>query len=651
MPPQPAVCRPDGAWPAHQRLGHTLGLVVVLLVAVVILRLDAETAGLAIMGVENETRPVDLGSVVLHDLIGDPIEPFNRGSFVVTKGAVDYAVKPLAHGWCFLVPRPGRDAVDRVSRNVAYPVRLVSLLLQGRLGESCQETGHFVVNSTVGVAGLFDPAGHLGIPTYPEDVGQAFGAWGMGHGFYLFLPLLGPGSGRDATGRIVDTAISPSSYVPGLNWFFAFNGLSLRLDVYEGLVASRRELYSVSRALWAIKRRAEVTDYVIPESAFTTANADPSLGVLLLGPRSVSFLSRSTEASVRLATTDRRLPYSAWLQKRPAPLVLLVPGIGAHRQGSTSLALAEMLFGQGYSVATISNVFHAEFMLAALSHPYPGYTPGDAHDVLTALTAVRADLERRRPGRITDVCLAGYSLGGILALFGATSDAGTSEAGPPFTRVVAINPPVDLFEAALEFDRFFEVPRQWPAPTRRQHLEDVALRAYALVAQGLPEGRPLPFTWEESRFLVGLSGRDVLATALRVDGLRRRQASTARPGVSADALRAMSAVSFGQYIDTRLLPNWLARWPSASAEQLRRQASLRAIGARLAGDPRIRVVTNADDFVLGAEGARWLRDTLGERVTVFPTGGHLGNLQAPEVRQAILTACGGSRRPAPAAEP
>lgn len=611
----------------------------------------ADTAGLAIMGVESETRSVDLDNAVVHDLINDPIEPFNRGCFTVTKGAVDYAVKPLAHGWCYLLPRPGRRAVGRFSRNVAYPVRLTSLLLQGRAGDSGRETGHFLVNTTAGLAGFFDPAQRLGIPTYAEDVGQAFGAWGLGHGFYLFLPLMGPSSGRDATGRVVDTALSPSSYVPGLNWFFAFNELSLHLDTYEGLVASRRELYSVSRDLWAIKRKGDVADYEIPEAAFALANADPSLGVLALEPHSESFPSRSTDRAVRIAATGRRLPYSVWLQKRPAPLVLLIPGIGAHRQGSTCLALAEMLWEQGYAVATVSNVFHAEFMLAALTHRYPGYTPADAQDVQAALAAIVTDIERRHPGRITEVSLAGYSLGGIQALFIAAAGPSSAGTAPSFARVVAINPPMDLFEAALTFDRFYALPLQWPVAERRQRIEDVALRVYALVSGRVPAGRPLPFTLDESQFLVGLTGRDVLATALRVDALRRGQATRGLPGVSTDVLKAMGAVSFRQYIDTLLVPGYLAGLPGTSAEQLRQRASLRAVGARLAADPRVRVVTNADDFVLGSDGACWLQDALGERATVFPRGGHLGNLDDPAVRQAILSACGGRRLPASRTEP
>jgi phospholipid-binding lipoprotein MlaA len=630
------------AWRAAS--GRSLRRVGLVLAFVAVLPF-ASRAQVAVMGIEGDARSADVEGVVLHDLVNDPIEPFNRGMFRVTKGAVDFVVEPLGQGWSCGVPRPARKRVDKLSRNLAFPVRFTALLLQGRLEDSGQETGHFLVNSTLGVAGLWDPAGRLGIPTYSEDVGQAFGVWGMEHGFYLFIPLMGPSSGRDGLGKLFDTALSPSTYVPGLNWFFAFNRLSLSLDTYDSLRASERDLYSLSRTVWAVQRQAEVSDYTIPESAFATADADLSLGVLALRARDEDFLARSRDGSVRLEATGARLPYSAWMQKRPAPLVLLLPGIGGHRQGSTSVALAEMLFRAGYSVVTVSSVFHAEFMLRGLRDPCPGYTPTDVRDIHAALRAVAAAVDERWGERITEVSLAGYSLGGLEALFLAAGEPVSLPRVRRFSRVVAINPPVDLLAAAQCFDRFYDIPLGWPEEERRRRLEDVALRAYTLVAEGLPEGRPLPFTREESQFLVGLTGRDVLATALHARAMHAARGASA--AAMRDAIRAMNTVSFGRYLDGILLPACQAREPGMTAEGLRQAASLRAVVGALAGDRRVRILTNADDFVLGPGGADWLREAFGKaRVTVFPQGGHLGNLAVPEVREAIVAALGGPAVPA-----
>jgi|GEM_PF-378807 len=600
----------------------------------------AAGAGVAMMGVDGDARSADVQKVVLEPMINDPIEPANRGSFAFTKGAVDMAIEPLGQGWSLLVPRVGRKGLDHLSRNLAFPVRLVALLLQGRVADSGQETGHFAVNSTLGVAGLWDPARRFGIPTYEEDVGQAFGAWGMGHGFYLFIPLMGPSSGRDGMGRLLDSALSPSSYVPGLNWFFAFNRISLHLDSYASLRAAERDLYSVSRTVWAVQRQTQVRDYVIPEAAFAHADADLSVGALALRAGDEDFLSCSRDGSARIPATGGRLPYSAWMQKRPAPLVLLLPGIGGHRQGTTVVALAEVLFREGYSVVAISSVFHAEFMFRALTHPYPGYTPADVGDVHAALVAVVAAVHERWGERITEISLAGCSMGGMQALFLAAGEPVPLPGGKAFARVVAINPPVDLLAAAERFDRFYDIPLRWPAEERAAHLEDVALRACSLVSKGLPAGRPLPFSREESLFLVGLSGRDVLATALHARAVR--DAKGAPHAVARDAIEAMNSVSFQRYLDEMLLPVYQAGDPGRPLGLLREECSLRAVAATLAKDPRVRIVTNADDFVLGDGGADWLVETLGTaRVHVFVQGGHLGNLDLPEVQRAIVDALGG----------
>jgi pimeloyl-ACP methyl ester carboxylesterase len=335
------------------------------------------------------------------------------------------------------------------------------------------------------------------------------------------------------------------------------------------------------------------------------------------------------------------------MQKRPAPLVLLLPGIGGHRQGSTSVAVAETLFRGGCSVVTLSSAFHAEFMLRALTHPYPGYTPADVDDVRSALAAVAAAVDERWGDRVTEFSLLGYSLGGLQALFLAAGAPVPLPDGRHFTRVVAVNPPVDIIEAAQRFDRFYDIPLGWPQSERRKRMEDIALRAYAMATEGIPEGRPLPFSRDESQFLVGLGGRDALAAVLRARALSdARGARVTPPAVARNAVEAMNAVSFQRYLDELLLPACQASQPGATTERLRADASLRAVADALANDRRVRIVTNADDFVLGENGAQWLRQTFGaDRVTLFPTGGHLGNLAEPHLQQAILVALGCAAAP------
>ena len=95
------------------------------------------------------------------------------------------------------------------------------------------------------------------------------------------------------------------------------------------------------------------------------------------------------------------MPYSLWLQPKPAPIVYIIPGIGSHRTTTNAVKLAESAWNRGYSAVIISNPFNPEFILTGLSATYPGYTPSDAEDIYRALNQIRAHIESRYPGRVT----------------------------------------------------------------------------------------------------------------------------------------------------------------------------------------------------------------------------------------------------------
>jgi ABC-type transporter lipoprotein component MlaA/thioesterase domain-containing protein len=585
----------------------------------------------------------------------DPIEPVNRFSLRVTKGVLDWIVEPLALGYRALVPSVAREAVDRAYTNLLYPDRLVSLLLQARLRDGAEETGRFLVNTTVGLAGLFDPAKRVGWKPHSEDVGQAFGHWGIPAGPYLFLPLLGPSSARDTIGRVFDTALDPSTYFTGATLALGFNAFSLRADAYRDLAETEADWYVPIRTYWAIRREAEVENYTIPAAAYEASDPEPSLGVLKLAPHDPAFARRARER--RVALPDRggaKLPFSLWLQPKPAPLLFVLPGIGAHRRGGTTVAVAELAYAHGWSVAALSSVFQPEVQLTALRAPYPGYAPDDAADLRAALAAIRADLEARRPGRVTRVSLLGLSLGAAHALHIAAQSAAQPAPADdlPFVRIVAVNPPVDFLRAARRFDEFYDAPLQWPKDERDRRVAEIGKKALALF-EGESSDPRLPFDRIESEFLIGINGRDAVHNALVA--IRRSTGRGTRHGQQVDPARGLlleeiNHSSFEGYVRRLVLPHFLESGAThATEESLLGASGLRGLAGALASDARVRVLTNADDFLLGPDDAAWLKATLGERATVFPQGGHLGNLWMPSVQQALLDALDGEpARDAPA---
>ena len=135
----------------------------------------------------------------------DPLERVNRATYRFND-AIDRAVlKPVATGYRDHVPQPVRKGVGNVLSHLAFPTTIVNDLLQLKLKDTLVDIGRFVVNSTLGLAGLFDPASRFGMPRNDEDFGQTLGRWGVKPGPYLVLPLLGPSSLRDAPSLVVDS--------------------------------------------------------------------------------------------------------------------------------------------------------------------------------------------------------------------------------------------------------------------------------------------------------------------------------------------------------------------------------------------------------------------------------------------------------------
>lgn len=138
----------------------------------------------------------------------DPWQRMNRGIFWFNDGADQYVLEPVAKGWDYVMPEPVETGISNFFSNLRFPVVMVNNLLQGKVGPAAIDVGRFMVNTTIGIAGFFDPASIWGIPRHNEDFGQTLGWWGVPPGPYLVLPLLGPSNPRDTSGIPVDYCLS-----------------------------------------------------------------------------------------------------------------------------------------------------------------------------------------------------------------------------------------------------------------------------------------------------------------------------------------------------------------------------------------------------------------------------------------------------------
>jgi len=151
--------------------------------------------------------------------ISDPLEPINRGMFWRNDKLYTFIFKPISKTYEFVFPKPVRKGIDNAFENVKYPVRFVNCALQGKFKRAGQETGKFLVNTVGGVGGIFQPAEKIPALAHvpAEDTAQTFATWGIGHGPYIVLPLLGPSSLRDTVGLACDYAGNPVNW-PMLYW-------------------------------------------------------------------------------------------------------------------------------------------------------------------------------------------------------------------------------------------------------------------------------------------------------------------------------------------------------------------------------------------------------------------------------------------------
>jgi phospholipid-binding lipoprotein MlaA len=174
--------------------------------------------------------------------IADPIEPFNRGMFWLNDKLYFYLFKPIARGYR-VVPEPARKSVSNFFSNLGTPVRFANALLQFKLADAGSELGRLVINSTLGIGGLFDPAkAWFDLDRKDEDLGQTFGRYGVGSGFYIVWPVLGPSNARDTVGMVGDFFMDPLHYVEmkpaerlGLTGLEKETDLSLDKDTYESV--------------------------------------------------------------------------------------------------------------------------------------------------------------------------------------------------------------------------------------------------------------------------------------------------------------------------------------------------------------------------------------------------------------------------------
>ncbi|MGH6946638.1 MAG: MlaA family lipoprotein [Kiloniellales bacterium] len=210
----------------------------------------------------------------------DPLETPNRFVFAINEAADFLVIRPVATLYDFVLPDPLKTCVQSFLRNLSSPVILANDLMQGEWDRAEITATRFFINSIAGLGGIADVAGSIGHEYHDEDFGQTLAVYGVGEGFYLVLPLLGPSNPRDGVGLVVDSLIDPVTYLAGSEFGLGrtiVGGVDKRarnIELIEELRRDSVDFYARIRSLYRQNRANEIRNGAPAEGSPTPGFSD-----------------------------------------------------------------------------------------------------------------------------------------------------------------------------------------------------------------------------------------------------------------------------------------------------------------------------------------------------------------------------------------
>lgn len=366
------------------------------------------------------------------------------------------------------------------------------------------------------------------------------------------------------------------------------------------------------------------------------------------------------DLSVRVLP-DRQLPpafdiYSklgfrvAW-HDEPAPLVFLIAGSGSGYDSARLDYLKALYWQAGMHVIVMSSPTNFDFIAAASTSGLPGLGHRDARDLHTAMSLALEHARNETALEATEFRMVGFSLGAMNAAFVSELDEHLGQFD--FTRVLLLNPPINLYDSVRRLDALSHtrVPGVDSTESFYEHIFEKLSRYFALrgdtdIESTLFEGIQTSeeaLSDAEMAMLIGAVFRfaaadlNFMADLINDQGRYAPTNQTVTVSTSLTPyLRRALFCDFGCYVRNQLWPDWHSRNAGKTIEDMAYETSLRSIEEHIDDNPRMAVLTNADDFILTRDDYQYLAETFGDRAFLYPRGGHGGNLQHHAVAARML---------------
>ena len=402
-------------------------------------------------------------------------------------------------------------------------------------------------------------------------------------------------------------------------------------------------------ALGLLTRSIEAADYKYPYR-------DPYLAT------ATSAILGNDEATARVESNILRVPglpgrnrlpslegrgdlsLAFYRQNQAAPLLFILAGLGSNPYFGVGPYLASLFYRAGYHVVILPSPMNWNFALSASRSGAPGYAPEDARDLYDVMQKTLTTLRDRYDVKPTVIRFLGVSLGALEGAYLSVIDADEEKIG--IANYLLINPPVDLHYALKKIDEWSRLAKKF-GPEMSHELVSKALAIVDSFSDERPDDpavvdrlakRFAGFTTEELRYLIAETLQSQLYELIYVTQVIHDQNVLAAPKDDMrKRLQEAKSLTLVDYYWKIAVPLWRKLGdPQADPESLLQRSSLSPIMDRLRSNSNVYILHNVDDFLVERKSIEALKEALGDQVTLYPYGGHLGNLWYPENKKTVL---------------